>query len=53
MNIIPGYWDPREMRFIEEPEAVEILRLQVVAVPSDGSCSDAEAADIASEKKEM
>ena len=30
MKIIPGYWDPRQLRFIEEPEAVDLLELQVV-----------------------
>jgi hypothetical protein len=53
MNIIPGYWDPFEMCFIEEPE-VDILQLIVErsAAVSNGErdpvVSDAGAA---SEKK--
>ena len=55
MNVIPGYWDPRQLRFIlrEEEGAVDIQRL-VVVVPSassGASGSDASSASAASEKK--
>jgi hypothetical protein len=39
MKIIPGYWDPRELRFIEEPEAVDLLELQVVRTLKDSDAS--------------
>jgi|AP95_1055475.scaffolds.fasta_scaffold10014_6 hypothetical protein len=41
MKIIPGYWDPRELRFIEEPE-VDILKLEVCAQRASGAASGGE-----------
>jgi hypothetical protein len=52
MNIIPGYWDPKELRFIEEPEALDILRLRVVNASNGESSRDDAAAGTASGKKQ-
>ena len=45
MNIIPGYWDPQQLCFIEEPEAINLLELQVVRASS--SCDSATADEAA------
>ena len=47
MKVIPGYWDPQQLCFIEEPEAVNLLELQVVAASgsrSGGTATGDEAA---------
>ena len=48
MKVIPGYWDPRQLCFIEEPEAVNLLELQVVRASRAGSYDSATAGEAVS-----
>jgi len=51
MKIIPTYWDPRQLRFIEEPEAKDLLELQVVRTLKDsGETSRDDEVSAAAEK---
>ena len=34
MNVIPGYWDPQELRFIEEELQADILTLVLEDAPA-------------------
>ena len=55
MKVIPGYWDPRQLCFIEEPEAVNLLELQVVAASgsrSGGTATGDEAAAAGAKAKQ-
>ena len=47
MRIIPGYWDPRQLCFIEEPEAVDLLELSVIRASRTGSYDGATAGEAA------